>query len=162
MGTLHRPFDRLLRFFSELDLGNVKGLIQYGGSASTLINNAPVELQKKAFTSNSELSAAMARSDLVIAHAGVGSIIQANSLEKPLVLLPRLSKYGEHFDDHQLQIADVVRHIPGITVSDDSIEDFRQRVVNFLQSPPTVRRALGGNKLPEYVQRWVAQVQGSM
>jgi UDP-N-acetylglucosamine transferase subunit ALG13 len=48
---------------------------------------------------------AMAEADLVIAHAGVGSALTALDQGRVPVLLPRLRKYGEMVDDHQLMIA---------------------------------------------------------
>jgi UDP-N-acetylglucosamine--N-acetylmuramyl-(pentapeptide) pyrophosphoryl-undecaprenol N-acetylglucosamine transferase len=52
-----------------------------------------------------ELAAAIATADLVIAHAGVGSALAALDAGRCPVLLPRLRRHGEHTDDHQLQIA---------------------------------------------------------
>ena len=48
---------------------------------------------------------AMAEADLVIAHAGVGSALTALDQGKAPVLLPRLKRYDEMVDDHQLMIA---------------------------------------------------------
>lgn len=42
---------------------------------------------------------------LVITHSGVGSIITAIHFQKPVIVFPRLKKYKEHVDDHQLEIA---------------------------------------------------------
>ena len=47
--------------------------------------------------------------DLVITHGGVNSIITCMKLRKPLVVVPRLKKYGEHVDDHQREIAEVMK-----------------------------------------------------
>lgn len=41
---------------------------------------------------------------MVITHGGTGAIIGALKKEKKVIAVPRLSKYGEHVDDHQLQI----------------------------------------------------------
>ena len=43
--------------------------------------------------------------NLVICHGGVGSIISALSKNKKVIVAPRLKKYGEHVNDHQIQIA---------------------------------------------------------
>ena len=45
-------------------------------------------------------------SSLVITHSGVGSIITSIQSGKPVIVYPRLSKYKEHVDDHQLEIAE--------------------------------------------------------
>jgi UDP-N-acetylglucosamine transferase subunit ALG13 len=50
------------------------------------------------------------KADIVIAHSGVGSIISALSSNKPVVVFPRLAKYKEHIDDHQLDIAHAFSH----------------------------------------------------
>ena len=39
--------------------------------------------------------------DLIIGHAGMGTIIKALESEKKLVVFPRLVKYNEHRNDHQ-------------------------------------------------------------
>lgn len=47
----------------------------------------------------------MSKSDLVITHSGVGTIINAINLKKPIIVFPRLKMYKEHVDNHQLEIA---------------------------------------------------------
>jgi UDP-N-acetylglucosamine transferase subunit ALG13 len=42
---------------------------------------------------------------VVIAHAAAGAVILALKLSKPLVLVPRAKRFGEHIDDHQQQLA---------------------------------------------------------
>lgn len=42
--------------------------------------------------------------DKVITHGGTGAIITAVKSGKKVIAIPRLAKYGEHVDDHQLQI----------------------------------------------------------
>ena len=44
--------------------------------------------------------------DLLITHGGVGSIITGLKHNKKVIACPRLEKYGEHINDHQLQIID--------------------------------------------------------
>ena len=52
-----------------------------------------------------ELNRAMAGSDIVITHAGIGSAISALRVGKRPVLVPRRKQFGEHVDDHQVRIA---------------------------------------------------------
>lgn len=42
---------------------------------------------------------------LLITHSGVSSIISGLNKNKPIIVYPRLKKYKEHVDDHQLEIA---------------------------------------------------------
>lgn len=43
-------------------------------------------------------------SRIVVSHAGVGSIISAIELMKPVIVIPRRKEYGEVIDDHQIEI----------------------------------------------------------
>jgi len=43
--------------------------------------------------------------DSIISHAGMGTITMALDHRKPLLVMPRLKKYGEVVNDHQLAIA---------------------------------------------------------
>jgi UDP-N-acetylglucosamine transferase subunit ALG13 len=45
------------------------------------------------------------KAQLVIGHCGYGTIINALSFGKPLIVIPRLLKFNEHADDHQLETA---------------------------------------------------------
>ena len=51
------------------------------------------------------LGRAMHEADLIVAHAGVGSALNALDAGNVPVLLPRLHSRGEHVDDHQQMIA---------------------------------------------------------
>lgn len=44
-------------------------------------------------------------SELIISHGGTGALIAALKLEKQVIAVPRLMQYGEHIDDHQLQVS---------------------------------------------------------
>lgn len=54
---------------------------------------------------------------VVIAHAGMGSIIGALSHGKPLVIVPRRAQLGEHRNDHQLATAKRFAETPGLHVA---------------------------------------------
>lgn len=54
---------------------------------------------------SAEMAAAIAESDVVVAHAGTGIALMALENGKFPVLVPRRALYGEHVDDHQLTIA---------------------------------------------------------
>lgn len=58
------------------------------------------------FLNRDEFEEKITESTLVITHSGVGSITLAMQKGKPVIVFPRLSKYKEHVDDHQLEIAE--------------------------------------------------------
>ena len=44
--------------------------------------------------------------DILITHGGIGSIITGLKYKKRVIAVPRLKKYREHTNDHQVQIID--------------------------------------------------------
>lgn len=53
-----------------------------------------------------DLESLIYKADLIITHGGVGSIVMCLKKKKKIIAVPRLSKYGEHVNDHQIQIVD--------------------------------------------------------
>lgn len=51
-----------------------------------------------------EFSNEMEKANIVITHGGTGAIIGAVKKGKKVIAVPRRAKYGEHVDDHQLQL----------------------------------------------------------
>ena len=51
-----------------------------------------------------EFTSFMDKADIIITHGGVGSILNAVKLGKKVIAVPRLAKYNEHVNDHQLQV----------------------------------------------------------
>ncbi len=67
---------------------------------------------------------------VIIAHAGMGSIIGALELGKPIVVMPRRAHLGEHRSDHQLATAECFKQYPGVWVAVDveQLNDILSRV----------------------------------
>lgn len=62
-------------------------------------------IEGRASVPHAELAAAVAEADVVVSHAGVGAALTAIEAGKCPVLVPRLARFHEHVDDHQIQIA---------------------------------------------------------
>lgn len=58
------------------------------------------------FISPEDFDQYMNEAEVIITHAGVGTIINGLNKNKKLIVVPRLKKYKEHVNDHQLQITD--------------------------------------------------------
>lgn len=102
LGSQKFQFNRLLQKLDELVLqGAIKDEIfaQIGYS-----DYHPVNYQYKEFLSRDEFAEAQAKADTVITHGGTGAIIGAVKKGKKVLAVPRLAKYGEHVDDHQIQL----------------------------------------------------------
>ena len=56
------------------------------------------------FASPSEMNILLQNAEYIITHGGVGTLIQGMNLSKKIIAVPRLKKYKEHVNDHQIQI----------------------------------------------------------
>lgn len=102
LGSQKFQFNRLLQ---ELDSIVEKNTIQDEIFAQIGYSDyKPKNFQYKEFVDRDEFKEIMQKSDIVIAHGGTGAIITAVKQGKKVIAIPRLAKYGEHVDDHQIQL----------------------------------------------------------
>ncbi len=102
LGTQDKPFDRLLKAIDkEIEKGNIKGEVvvqagctKYESKNMKIFDLIPLD----------EFDELMGKCDYLITHGGVGSIVTGLNKDKKVIAVPRLEKYGEHINDHQLQI----------------------------------------------------------
>lgn len=106
LGTQIYQFDRLLR---EVDVLIEKGEItQEVFAQAGSINYVPKNFSYSKFLSHDEFEEYINKADLIISHGGTGALIGASKLGKNIIAVPRLAKYHEHTDDHQLQIVSLL------------------------------------------------------
>lgn len=102
LGTQDKGFERLLKEIDKLikkELITDKVIVQAG---HTKYESKNMEIFD--FKSQKELDKLRKEADLIISHAGVGSILDSLKYGKKVIGVARLKKYGEHTNDHQLQI----------------------------------------------------------
>ena len=102
VGTHTQNFTRLVKATDDLvGSGKIKDkvVIQTGYT-----DYKPKNCKWFAFKPLDEFEKLCKRSDIIISHGGVGSIMLPLLLGKSLIVMPRLKKFKEHTDDHQLQI----------------------------------------------------------
>lgn len=102
VGSQKFQFNRLLKKIDELiENGKIKEKVfaQIGVS-----DYKPQNFDFVDFMTQDEFNNMIDKCDLLITHAGTGVIINAVKREKKVIATPRLSKYGEHVDDHQIQL----------------------------------------------------------
>lgn len=106
VGSREYQFDRLLK---ELDVLVGSGIIkeplfaQIGQSGYI-----PKNYEFSRFLTKSEFSNHLNKASMIISHGGTGALIGALKLQKKVIAVPRLAKYNEHTDDHQLQICELL------------------------------------------------------
>lgn len=128
LGTQKQQFTRVLdlieksKIFQEDEIIVQAGHTKYESNKMTILD----------FISYEEVEKYIEESELVICHGGVGSIFTALQKNKKILVVPRLSKYGEHINDHQLEICEQLEKDGYITYLRDG-EEFDQIVQKLLK-----------------------------
>lgn len=102
VGSQKFQFDRLIKAVDALVASGVAGggaFAQTGACAYV-----PDHMMHEAFLDREAFRARMDACDVVVTHGGTGAIIGAVKDGKKVIAVPRLAKYGEHVDDHQIEI----------------------------------------------------------
>lgn len=110
LGTVSFPFDRAVLWLKILlDRGVISEpvFLQHGCSDVSILQGHPQVTLAPTVTLD-ELVKLIDSSSLIISHAGQGSTRLLAAKGAHFVLLPRLKRYGEHVDDHQLLFAQAV------------------------------------------------------
>ncbi len=102
-GVVEFDFSRLLEIVDELcDEGilnpqNTKAQIGY-------CKYVPKRYESYRFADGKQFHGDIANADAIITHGGIGTLIYAIKEGKKVIVFPRLKKYNEHLDDHQMDI----------------------------------------------------------
>lgn len=104
VGTLHFEFIRLIKKMDDI-AGKIdeKVIMQIG-----FTNYEPINAEWFKFKDINSIMKYYEKSDVIVAHAGAGTLLDSLSFKKPIVAVPRRKKYGEHIDDQQLELTDVL------------------------------------------------------
>lgn len=102
LGTHPQQFNRLLE---KIDLLLKEKKLKARVFAQTGNSTYKPRFPFKKFLPPPEFEREFRKADLVITHGGAGSIISALRHKKPLIIVPRAKEYGEHTDNHQLDLA---------------------------------------------------------
>src|ERR1700761_8685645 len=96
------PFDRMIQAIDSWAAGRqfAEVFAQIGPA-----KYRPKNLAWAEFLDANECRKKTEEADVVVAHAGMGSILTALELGRPVIVMPRLSVLGEHRNDHQLDTA---------------------------------------------------------
>jgi beta-1,4-N-acetylglucosaminyltransferase len=131
LGTQAYQFDRLLR---ELD-GIEEELVIQGGSSTF----RPGGAEWFDYLEYPALVERVRSARVVVAHAGVGSIVTAVAEGKRPIVVPRLKRYGEAVDDHQVPFARRLAETGIVTLVEDPAQ-----LPAALAETPEPPPALGG------------------
>ncbi len=119
-------FPRLLQIIDELcDEGVINGaeiVAQIGYTNYEAKNYKTFDM-----TSDEEFKALVAQSDIIITHAGTGSVTSALKARKKVIIFPRRFEFKEHLDNHQLELADLFTS-KGYTLCAMDKEELKEKI----------------------------------
>ena len=124
LGTQYKKFIRLLEEIDNLIERKVikeKVIVQAGYSSSYKSNNMEI----LNLISKIDFENLIKTANLIITHGGVGSILTGLKYNKKIIAVPRLKKYREHVNDHQLQIVNNFSK-EGYIIGVDDVKDIEE------------------------------------
>jgi len=127
VGNAKQPFPRLLVAVASLvDVLPQPVIVQHGNSPFSATGYV-----LRPFMDMVEFEECIERAELIISHAGAGSIIHAVRAGKIPVVMPRLVRYDEHVDDHQLELARAFGKLGKVIMVEEQ-NDFRPAIAKAL------------------------------
>jgi UDP-N-acetylglucosamine transferase subunit ALG13 len=134
------PFDRLIRACDALAAADPTrdwlAQIHEG-------TYEPTHMRFERFMDKHDFDAAVAGAEVIVGHAGIGTISGALAIGKPLIVVPRRKAYGEHVNDHQVSGAERFRAGGHLLVAGDVAEigPLLERLATFVPVPRRVDAA---------------------
>ena len=150
LGTSPYPFHRAISWLLTLLQDQVISepvFIQSGCTDTSVIEGHPL-VQTQPLISSDELTKLVSQSRMVISHAGQGSARMLVAQGASFILLPRLARYLEHVDDHQLSFSQATQQF-GVNYCLD-FEVLKHAILAPPQ-PLASRKLFSGPKLADYL-----------
>lgn len=131
------PFERMIDIVDQWAGNNpdVKVVAQVGNSEKQYHN-----LESHKLLTPSEFDSYVEKCGLMVSHAGMGSILTSREYGKSIVTMPRLSRFKETRNDHQVDTAnrlrdlDIVRTFESLEQLSSAINEIKS---NILAPKPT-------------------------
>lgn len=140
------PFDRLIGAVDGWagDRGRDDVFAQIGETAT-----APEHLASAPALEATTFRRLFDDADLIVAHAGMGTILGALERARPLVVVPRRAELGEHRNDHQLATTEQLERLGLINVVNDEHD-----LIAYLDDPDSVPRhgPIGASADPSLIE----------
>lgn len=95
------PFDRFIKAVDEIAADINEPIV----AQVYKCDYKPEHIKTIDFLPPDEFNKMFNEARIVVAHAGMGTIISAMAKDKPIIIFPRLASLGEHRNEHQLATA---------------------------------------------------------
>lgn len=112
------PFRRLINALDEI--AGERGLTIHAQTADP--NYRARNIDTIAKLDPASFDERMANATLIVGHAGIGTVLNAKKLRKPLIIFPRRAALNEHRNDHQLATARALEGVEGVHIAWNEVE----------------------------------------
>jgi len=147
------PFDRLIEMMDKIAPSLSMPVFAQIGKAQY----QPKNIEWKNSINPKEFETLFSQASVIVSHAGMGTVLTAQKLGKPIIIFPRRAALGEHRNDHQMATTAQMKDRPGVYAAYNE-EDLQRLLQSELTGPPPAttgspgRTALVGF-LNDFIQR---------
>lgn len=104
VGTLFLDFPRLVGKMDAIAAESGERVIVQTGMGTTI----PEHCEYFDFKSRDEVIAIQRDARVIVCHGGIGTLLDALEVRRPIVMVPRRKAFNEHLTDHQMDVAEAV------------------------------------------------------
>jgi beta-1,4-N-acetylglucosaminyltransferase len=147
------PFDRLIR-----DMDNLVAQEKRKGPIEAQIGDGqyePRHMPYVRFMDTPAFEARFQKADMVVSHAGAGTIALALRFDKPLLVMPRQGGLAEHVNDHQYATAKRFAELKHVLVA-HSADELAMQLPHLGKFRPLPRR-VGSRELADRIGRFLRE-----
>ena len=152
------PFERLVAAVDAWSSQRVPrfDVLAQVGSGSTAYRN----IRCVRSLDSRQYAGAIAAAELIVAHAGTGSILTALGRGVPTIVMPRDNLRGEHRDDHQMQTARQLAKMGLVSVawSEIDLPDLIEVALTQAREGAALRQR--STELVDYIRSYLRDVLG--
>ncbi len=104
VGTMFLDFPRLIGKMDAIARDTDERVVIQTGLCATL----PEHSEHFDFKGHDEVLALQRKARVIVCHGGIGTVLDALSVHRPVIVVPRRKLFNEHLTDHQLDVARAV------------------------------------------------------
>ena len=149
LGTQKFQMNRLVQAADDLAMKIDEEIFVQTGHSTYM----PTKCGHTQFMNENDYNEKIRQCRILITHAGVGTIISGLTAGKPVIVVPRLKKFREHVDDHQLEIAKAFAKKKNVLscTEVDKLQQYIKEAETFEFEPYVVH----GGKIEDIVQNFI-------
>lgn len=107
------PFDRLISALDAIAPSVARPMFAQTGKG----RYAPTNMEWQPLVEPAEFETRIRSAELIVAHAGIGTVLMAQRHRKPIILFPRRADLHEHRNNHQMATARALENREGIHIA---------------------------------------------